>query len=99
MEIILKDENLTRVSGSVKPDLKRRVVLPAALVQDDVIYHIYHNSIGQILLDPQTTIPASELWVFEDKNVLASLDKAMFESMNGQVVGRGSFAKYAKDES
>jgi len=30
---------------------------------------------------------------------LASLDKAILESLNGQVVRRGSFTRYIKDES
>lgn len=99
MVTIIKATNLTRVAGSVKPDTKRRVVLPNALVREGIIFHIYHNSIGQILLDPQVTIPASELWLFENKDALASVDRGMAESMNGQVIKRGSFAKYVKDAS
>ena len=91
--------DFTKISGHVKPDSRKRVILPSYLVKEDIVYHIWSNELGQILLDPQVTIPASELWVFEDKEVLASLDKGMFESMNGQVVNRGSFAKYVKDEA
>ncbi len=85
------------ISKNVKPDIKNRVVLPSALVQDGIFYHISHNSIGQILLDPQVTIPASELWIFANKDILASIDKGMAESANGQVINRGSFAKYIKN--
>ncbi len=73
--------------------------MPKSLVKEGIAFQIWANSEGQILLEPQVNIPASELWVFDDKKVLASLDKAMFESMNGQVVKRGSFAKYVKDEA
>ena len=97
METIIKDNNYTIVAEGVKPDYKKRVVLPAILVQKGVTYHIYHNRMGQIILDPQVTIPASELWLFENKEALASVDKGMAESMNGQVINRGSFAKYVKD--
>ncbi len=96
MATIIKDEELTRIPGSVKPDSKKRVVLPSFLVREDIIYHIYSNSVGQIVLDPQVTIPASEAWLFEDKTALASVDKGMVEAANGQVIDRGSFAKYAK---
>ena len=89
---IIKD--LTRVAGSVKPDIRKRVILPSALVQEGVVFHIWHNSIGQILLDPQVTIPASELWLFENKDALASVDRGMLESIR---VNRGSFAKYIKN--
>jgi len=91
------DTELTRVAQGVKPDAKNRVVLPKVLASEDIIYHIYSNSKGQIVLDPQVTIPASELWVFENKDILASIDRGMAESANGQVIKRGSFAKYVKN--
>ena len=97
MVTIKRGEDLTRVAGSVKPDAKKRVVLPNALVQKDIIYHIYYNSVGQILLDPQVTIPASELWLFENKEALASVDRGMLESLSGKTIKRGSFAKYTKN--
>lgn len=94
---IIKNTEFTGIAKSVKPDAKKRVVLPAVLVKEDITYHIYTNSAGQIILDPQVTIPASEAWLFEDKNALASVDRGMVESANGQLINRGSFAKYAKD--
>lgn len=97
MATIIKDTDFKGIARSVKPDAKKRVVLPKALVGEDITYHIYANSVGQIVLDPQVTIPASELWLFENKEALASLDRGMAESLNGQVMKRGSFAKYVKD--
>ena len=87
-------KELKRVAESVKPDAKNRVVLPKVLVREGITYHIYSTSNGQIILDPQVTIPASELWLFENKDALASVDRGMFEE---QVINRGSFAKYVKD--
>lgn len=97
MANILRDDKLTKVAHSVKLDAKRRVVLPKALATGDVTYHIYVNRIGQIVLDPQVTVAASEAWLFEDKAALASVDKGMAESVGRRVVNRGSFAKYIKD--
>jgi hypothetical protein len=94
---IIRDEKLTKIAESVKPDKKRRVHLPKVLGGEGISYHIYTNSIGQIVLDPQVTIPASEAWLFEDKTALALVDRGMVESANGQVIDRGSFAKYTKD--
>lgn len=93
---IIKDTDYTRIAGSVKPDTKKRIVLPKTLVQEGIIYHIWHNSAGQILLDPQVTIPASELWLFKNKKALAMIDRGMSEE---QLINRGSFAKYVKDAS
>jgi hypothetical protein len=89
----------TEIVKTVKPDAKKRITLPDILVQDGVIFRIYYNSIRQILLDPQVTIPASELWLFKDKKSLALIDKGISESFNGKTIDRGSFAKYARDES
>jgi hypothetical protein len=94
MATIIKDNNLTRIGDSVKPDGKRRVHLPKVLVKEGITYHIYANSIGQIVLDPQVTIPASEVWVFENKDILAKIDKGMTEEKS---IKLGSFAKYIKN--
>ncbi len=100
MTTIIRDEKLTRISGNVKPDSRRRVVLPETTLADkDIVYNVYTNSYGQIVLDPQVTIPASEAWIFEDKAALAALDKGIAESNNGQLIDRGSFAKYVTDKS
>lgn len=95
MVTIIRDIELTRVAEGVKPDSKKRVVLPNTLVREGVTYHIYSNRIGQIVLDPQVTIPASELWLFENKDALALVDRGMLEG--GQVINHGSFAKYVKN--
>ena len=94
MATIIRDTDFKGIANGVKIDARRRVILPDALVREGIIYHIYHNSIGQILLDPQVTIPASELWLFEDKDALASVDKGMLESGG---INRGSFAKYVRN--
>lgn len=92
----INDTNYIRIAGSVKPDNRKRVVLPKTLVPDGIIFHIWHNNTGQILLDPQVTIPASELWLFENKKVLAMIDRGASET---QLINRGSFAKYVKNAS
>jgi len=93
MVTTIKDK-YTRMAENVKPDPKRRVLLPKTLVKEGITYHIYANSLGQIFLDPQVTIPASELWVFANKDILAAMDKSMAEE---RVINRGSFAKYVKN--
>ena len=97
MVTIIKDEDLTMVASSVRPDSKKRIVLPKAVVGEGITYHVYVNNLGQIILDPQVTIPASEAWVFRNKDILASIDKGMTESINGKVIKRGSFAKHVKN--
>jgi hypothetical protein len=85
MAAIIRNTNFTRVSKGVRPDTKKRVVLPKELVGEDVIYHIYCNASGQILLDPQVTIPASEAWVFNNPEILASLKQGLSDAAEGRV--------------
>ena len=85
MATIIKDEELTRIPGSVKPDSKNRVVLPGFLVKEDVIYHIYSNSAGQIVLDPQVTIPASEAWLFKNPAAIAAVRRGLADAAQGKV--------------
>jgi hypothetical protein len=97
MVIDIVDKDFKIVAESVKPDDRKRVGLHRVPIQKGVSYHIYANSTGQIFLDPQVTIPASEAWVFENKNILAAIDRGMAESEAGRLIDRGSFAKYVED--
>ena len=94
MATVIRDQNMVRVGKPVTPDSRKRVVLPKTVVKEGITYFIYHNSAGQIILDPQVSIPASELWVFQNKDVLASIDRGIRESLNGKTIDRGSFAKH-----
>lgn len=83
--VIKINGDLTRLKGSVKPDDRRRVVLPADLVQKDIIYHVWYNDIGQIILDPQVTIPASEAWLFNNPDALALVQRGLSDVREGRV--------------
>ncbi|MGB2876676.1 MAG: hypothetical protein WBB97_01405 [Dehalococcoidales bacterium] len=85
MVAIIRDTKLTRIAESVKPDAKKRVVLPKGLVVEGITYHIYSNSIGQIILDPQVTIPASEAWLFNNPDALASVQRGLSDAAQGRV--------------
>jgi len=85
MAIVIKDKNLKIVARGVKPDAKKRVVLPKALVEEGITYHIYSNKFGQIVLDPQVTIPASELWLFRNPAALASVKRGLADAAQGKV--------------
>jgi len=82
---IIKDTDFQRIAESVKPDAKKRVVLPKIQVPEGVTYHIYSNSIGQIILDPQVTIPASEAWLFNNPDALASVRRGLNDAAQGRV--------------
>lgn len=86
MTTIVKYNDFTDAGKDVKPDSGRRVVLPKKLVREDVsFYRVYANGIGQILLDPQVAIPASEAWVFNNPDVLALARRGLSDAAEGRV--------------
>ena len=85
MATIIKDMDLKRIADSVKPDTKKRVGLPKILVEEGITYHIYVNKFKQIVLDPQVTIPASELWLFNNPVALALVQRGLSDAAQGKV--------------
>jgi hypothetical protein len=85
MDTIIRDADFEKVADSVKPDAKKRVVLQKVRIEEGVSYRIYRNRIGQILLDPQVTIPASEAWLFNNPKALASVRRGLANAARGKV--------------
>lgn len=83
--MVIKDEVFEKIADSVKPDTKKRVVLHSVQIQEGVSYHIYQNSIGQIVLDPQITIPASEIWLFKNPEALSLVRQGLLDAAQGRV--------------
>jgi hypothetical protein len=92
---ILKDTDFQLVTEFAQPDTKKRLSLGAAL-RDATAYNIYRNPLGQLILDPVKAIPASEVWLYENPQALASVKQGLRESAEGKNVYRGSFAKHTK---
>ena len=92
---ILKNTDFELISEFAKPDAKKRLSLGEAL-HDATAYNIYRNALGQLILDPVKTVPASEMWLYENNHALASVKQGLKESAEGESVYRGSFAKHAK---
>ena len=85
MDSIIKDTDFKKVANSVKPDAKKRITLKRVEVREGTTYHIYSNSIGQIVLDPQVTIPASEAWLFNNPDAIASVRRGLSDAAQGKV--------------
>jgi hypothetical protein len=92
---VIKDNDFQLVTEFAQPDAKKRLSLGAA-VRDATAYNIYRNPLGQLILDPVKTIPASEVWLYENPPALASVKQGLRESAEGKRVYRGSFARHAK---
>jgi hypothetical protein len=85
MTVIISNSSFTKAKKTVKPDTKNRVILPKELVGEDITFNIYSNSDGQIVLDPQVTIPASELWLFRNPEILAQAKQGLSDAAKGKV--------------
>lgn len=92
---IIKKSDFQLVSEFVQPDAKKRLSLGQAS-REASAYNIYSNSLGQIILDPVKTIPASEVWLYENSQALESVKQGLRESAEGKSVYLGSFAGHAK---
>jgi hypothetical protein len=93
---ILKSADFRLVSEFAQPDAKKRLSLGEAL-SGATAYNIYRNALGQIILDPVKAVPASEMWLYENPQALASVKRGLRESAEGKSIYRGSFAKHAKE--
>ena len=93
---IIRNSEFELVSEFAQPDAKKRLSLGEAL-RSATAYNIYCNPLGQLILDPVKTVPASEMWLYENAEALASVKQGLRESAEGKSVDRGSFAKFAKE--
>ena len=83
--MVIRDSNFKKIADSVKPDAKKRILLHRLQIQEGITYHVYSNSFGQIVLDPQVTIPASEAWLFSNPDALASVRRGLADAANGKM--------------
>jgi hypothetical protein len=93
---VIKNNDFQLVSEFAQPDAKKRLSLGEALA-GATAYNIYRNALGQLILDPVKAIPASEMWLYENPQALASVKQGLRESAEGKSAYRGSFAKHAKE--
>ncbi|MGA2375261.1 MAG: hypothetical protein ABSF72_07055 [Candidatus Sulfotelmatobacter sp.] len=93
---VIKNPDFQLVSEFAQPDAKKRLSLGEALGGAKA-YNIYRNPLGQIVLDPVKAVPASEMWLYENPQALASVKRGLRESAEGKSVYRGSFAKHARE--
>lgn len=86
------------LARDVRPDAKRRVTLGKALADlgEGIRFDVYRNSSGQIILDPQVSIPAAEAWLYHNPAALAAVRRGIQEAGEGKTRKLRSFAKHAK---
>jgi hypothetical protein len=93
---VIRNTDFQLITEFAQPDAKKRLSLGEAL-GGATAFNIYRNSLGQVILDPVKAVPASETWLYENPQALASVKQGLRESAEGKSVDLGSFAKYARE--
>ena len=92
---IVKDGNFEEF-GEIKADSKNRITLGKKGWRVSTnIFKVYINSLGQIILDPQATIPAYEQWLFKNKEAAKLVQDGLEDMKQGRVKkANEDFSKY-----
>lgn len=94
---ILRDFHFTQMAEA-RPDSKNRVALGKLPIRAHH-YKIFVNEAGQIVLDPQVTIAAADLWLFNNKKALGSVIKGLSDAKAGRLrKANEDFSKYLDDD-
>jgi hypothetical protein len=60
------------------------------------LYKVYHNSFGQIILDPLAIVPAHEVWLLKNPKAMKMVAQGWEDAKKGRVVkAREDYSKYA----
>ena len=97
---ILKEHDFKEVA-QVQPDTKNRLALGKYLheIPTATLYKVYRNSTGQIILDPQITIPASEAWVYQNKEVFKVIQHGLADAKSGKIKdAKEDYSTYLTDD-
>lgn len=81
----------------VRPDTKGRV--PLGRLAAGVSSFSVTCDGDKIILQPYSEIPTSEKWLFDNKMALRSLKTGLEQAQLGELKSKGSFSKYADDDS
>lgn len=95
---VVKDSGFVEIA-EVKADGKNRVQLGRKVQGSQTrLYRVYQNVHGQIMLDPQVMVPASEAWLFQNKQAAQKVQKGLEDARSGKVFkAKENFSKYAED--
>lgn len=81
---ILKINKEFQELGTRTIDERNRLTI-GPLLKGSKRVKIFKNDHGDLLLQPLVEVPASELWVFENKEVLKSLRKGLRDAASGRL--------------
>jgi hypothetical protein len=92
----MSDLNFRTVKEIVEPDSRGRFSIGA--IAKSKAYRVQVNEAGQILLDPVVTVPERELWLWQNPEAIASVQRGIEQAATGKLQDRGDFAQYTELE-
>ena len=95
---VVRDSDFVEIA-EVRADGKNRVQLGRKVKGSKTrLYRVYQNVHGQIMLDPQIMVPASEAWLFQNKQAAGMVQKGLEDARNGKMTKpKEDFSKYTED--
>jgi len=82
-ELVKIDDEFEEI-GTRTIDERKRLTL-GDLIKDFRRVRLYRNERGQLLIQPVVEIPASELWLFENKEALEGVKRGLKDVAEGRV--------------
>lgn len=95
--LVSVDSTFRVLKTEIQPDERGRVTIGQEFVKDHH-YRVLMNAHGQIVLDPVVTIPARELWLFQNPEAWASVLRGAAQAGRGELNSLGSFVRDSDDE-
>lgn len=92
----MSDLDFRTVKEIVEPDSRGRFSIGA--IAKSKTYRVQMNDAGQILLDPVVAVPERELWLWQNSEAIACVQRGIEQAGAGEVHDLGSFAEYAEME-
>jgi hypothetical protein len=92
----MSDLNFRTVKEIVEPDSRGRFSIGA--IAKSKTYRVQVNEAGQILLDPVVAVPERELWLWQNPEAIASVQRGIEQAGRGEFQDMGDFARYAELE-
>ena len=81
---VLKIEDEFQEIGTRTIDDRKRLTL-GELIKDFKRVKLYMNLRGELLLQPVVEVPVSELWLFQNKEAVESVQKGLKDAAEGRI--------------
>lgn len=81
---ILKIDDKFKEISTKTVDDRNRITL-GELIKDSKRVKVYKNKRGEILLIPVVEIPSTEIWLFQNKEALESVQKGLRDASEGRI--------------